>query len=175
MIVILLSIKVISLSISLSCNLLWLFLTARGAKVRRSANILSFDRYLGKFKNCFCNILKIILWCVQPYHLGDSKVFLGISHYFFEKSNFESLFRKIYHNVKLTSRWMPFCNHNITIHCLVQIFYSALDVTNIFPDFSFVFYTIMTKWVRHCIHCIHLFWPNILIKKLPFFNLNILK
>ena len=68
---------------------------------------------------------------------------------------------------------MPCCNHNITIHCLVQIFYSALDVTNIFPAFSFVFHTIMTKWVRHCI--IHLFWPKILIKKLPFFNLNILK
>ena len=68
---------------------------------------------------------------------------------------------------------MPRCNHNITIHCLVQIFYSALDVTNIFPAFSFVFHTIMTKWVRHCI--IHLFWPKILIKKLPFFNLNILK
>ena len=67
---------------------------------------------------------------------------------------------------------MPCCNHNITIHCLVQIFYSALDVTNIFPAFSFVFHTIMTKWVRHCIH---LFWPKILIKKLPFFNLNILK
>ena len=65
MIVILVSIKVISLSIAVSCNLLWLFLTARGAKLRRSANILSFDRYLENFENCFSFILTFLFFYFQ--------------------------------------------------------------------------------------------------------------
>ena len=45
-----------------SCNLLWLFLTGGVAKVRRSANILSFDRYFEKVHNCFAGDVKSCFW-----------------------------------------------------------------------------------------------------------------
>ena len=58
MIVILLSIKVISLSIRGLVQPVVIIFDGAGAKVRRSANILSFDRYFEKVHNCFAGDVK---------------------------------------------------------------------------------------------------------------------